>query len=146
MHLLILGWFYSTKWFRIVHSNLSYLSKLKLHKNQKYAKSNFSLTLLNINRISVHDFTDHNEQVCSEFERALLFSVEELKQNALTIRPRRHFSNWNNGIYIDLRFNDVTTVWKIRIDWLNNFAIYSKNYKTACIKQTVYKKLKMENT
>ena len=43
-----LTWFFSTKGFKKVHSNFSYLSKRKPHKNQKCVTQSFSLSLLNI--------------------------------------------------------------------------------------------------
>ena len=55
----------------------------------------------------------HNDQVCTEIESAILSSAQELKQSALTTRPRRHFSNRNNREYIDRRCNSVTTVQKV---------------------------------
>ena len=46
---------------------------------------------------------------CTGFEPALLYSSEELKQRALTARPRSHFSNRNKEKYLDRRSNNVTT-------------------------------------
>ena len=68
-YLLILSWFHSTKRFKIMHSNTSYLSKLKFHlKNnncQKYAKRSsiffpFSLFHRTLLKVSSHEATLFN--------------------------------------------------------------------------------------
>ena len=46
-------------------------------------------------------------------EPVLLFSKVELKQNVLTIPPRRHISIQNNEKYIDRQSNFVITGKKI---------------------------------
>ena len=44
----------------------------------------------------MHDIIDHNDQSCKGLEPALLSSVEELNQNALSVTLRGHFYNGNN--------------------------------------------------
>ena len=106
MLLLILSWFYSTKWLRIIALKWVILSKLKPSKE----------------RFEVFQFTEHaigflfltliitTSQGCTGFESTLLSSSEELKQGALTVQPWRHFLSWNNRKYVDPRFSDVINV------------------------------------
>ena len=60
--------------------------------------------------LNIHDY---NNQDCSGFEPALIFPVEELKQSALTVWPRRHFLKANNAKYTDTRSNNDITGKKI---------------------------------
>ena len=53
------------------------------------------------------DINEHHDQGCMRMDPALLFSAAGLKQSVLTARSRRHFSNQNNGKYIDRRSKDV---------------------------------------
>ena len=104
--LLILSWFFSTKLFKKILSNLSYLSKLKPHKNQKCAK--FVSVYWTYIRISEHVINGHNDQVCEGIEPALLYLAAGLKQSLLTIDPKRHTSVRNKEKCIDTLSNFVT--------------------------------------
>ena len=64
---------------------------------------------LTYNLTCVFDIIDHNDHGYTGFEPALSVSAQELKQSALTVRPRRHFLNKRNGKCIDARSNDITT-------------------------------------
>ena len=46
-------------------------------------------------------------------EPALPFSAEELKHSTLIVRLQKRVSIWNNGKYIDIRYNDITIAQKI---------------------------------
>ena len=64
-------------------------------------------------RFCEFDIKAHKVQGCTDFEPALLFSAERLKQSALIAQPRGHFFNQNNLNYKGRRFSDVTTGLKI---------------------------------
>ena len=97
---------YLTKWFKIMHSNLS-PQKITIVKN---ALSEVSVWVYwAYNRICMLVIKAHNNRGCTGIVPVLLPSAEGLKQSALTTRSRSHFSNWKNGKYIDRRFNGITT-------------------------------------
>ena len=79
---------------------MSYLSKLKPHKNQKRVKQSFKFSLLTYNRICVFDITVHKAQGCMGIELDLLPSAAKVKQSALVIKPLRYVSERNNEKYI----------------------------------------------
>ena len=65
------------------------------------------------NRIYVLDINDYNDQRFTKIEPALLSSAEGMKQRALIISRRRHFSDRNNEKFIDRRSKGVATGQKI---------------------------------
>ena len=74
---------------------MSYLSKLRLHKETVIIKSTLNEVSIyrTYNWICMLHINDQNDLGCMGFEPALEFAAEELKQGALSIRPRRHFLN-----------------------------------------------------
>ena len=57
----------------------------------------------------MHRINAQNDPGCTGTEPALLSSAVMLKQNALTVRTRRHISIRNNAKYTDVQSNFVTT-------------------------------------
>ena len=117
MRLPILSPFYSPKWFKMMLSNISYLSKLKPDKKTIIIKSALRGVTVWVyrtySRIYVLEITYHDEQISTGFVPVFSCSAEDLKQSTLTVWPRRHCSNWKNRKYINTRSNDVTIVQKI---------------------------------
>ena len=91
-----------------MHSNVSYLSKLKPHKNIKI-KSMLSEFWVSWtwNRICVIDISLHKDFGCTGIEPALQSSAKKLKWSALTIRPRKTNAMLNSGKYADRRSNGI---------------------------------------
>ena len=96
-----------------MHSNMSYLNKLKPNKNIYYQKRSFSFSISSIqsNMCAWHKWLQRPG--LHGIQSAVLFSAEEMKQRTLTVWPQKHFSKWNNRKYIDIRSNDVTILPKI---------------------------------
>ena len=121
----------------MMHSNMSYVSKLKSHKKiiiSKVRPEKFQF-----------EFIEHtNRFICLTLmittTRAALdsnkLSAKGLKQSAQITCPRRHFCNRNNDKYMDGRFKSVTTGKKMMnelqklIYRLYSFCSGSMKYKT----------------
>ena len=99
MHLLILNWFYSTKWFKMMGSNLSKLKKLRPHKNYNCKWKLSEVPFWMYNRMCWFDINTYNGQSCSGIEYSLPSLAESLKQSELTIRIQTHSRSQNNGKY-----------------------------------------------
>ena len=97
-----------------MHSNSTFMYKLKSHKNQNCTKQSFSLSLLNIQSdLYASDIFAHNDQDCAGIDLALLSSAVRLKLSALTIRPQIHTCIRNDENYTERRSNFVNTGKKI---------------------------------
>ena len=111
MHLLILKWFYSVKRFKIMQSNVSFLSKLKPYKKNIIMKSMPSKFWVcsTYNRIYMLDINVHSDLCCTGMQPALLFWAEELNRSALTNRPWKSSGEVNSRKHICRRSNDNIT-------------------------------------
>ena len=119
--------------FKIMHSNLSCLSKLEPHKKLGLSKVQ-SIRLLEVsdwvywgcNRICVLCIIALNDQACTGIELTLRSSAKELNHRAITTWPRRPCAKWNSKGYIDRQSKNVNRG-KSRKSWMSfqNSIIYS---------------------
>ena len=91
MYLLFFSWFYSTKRFKIKHSNLIYLSNtlwnfMKNHCYQKCIKGSFNWVYWTNNWTCVFDIDAHNDQSCTGIEPTFLFLANILNDCASYIK------------------------------------------------------------
>ena len=93
--------YFSTKRFKKLHSNMSYLNKLNKLIKSKSAQGEVSVWVYwTYKWICGLDINNNNDQECTEVEAAPLSSAAKLKQSTLNFPPLRHISTRNNEKYI----------------------------------------------
>ena len=109
-----------------MHSNMKFLSKLKLHKKkiskcvtsclEKFQSEFIEHTIGFVcltSIITMARAAQNSNPLSLLFIYLFIYLSEKLKSSVLTAQTGRHFSNWKNIKFIDSRSNSVTTVQKI---------------------------------